>query len=52
MQISVKAEIRTMKSKEGKEYKALILKLTDKTEKMVIVSPAEIELLELKYGIK
>ena len=36
--------------KSGKSYKCVVVKLTDTLEKVIFLEPAEIELLQLKYG--
>ena len=39
-------ETRTSK-KKGSEYEVLVIKLTDKLEKLVFLDPAELELLKI-----
>lgn len=43
MQVNGKIETRT--SKQGKEYRVLVIKLTDTYEKLVFLTNAELELL-------
>lgn len=42
-----KATLETRTSKKGKEYEVLVIKLTDKTEKLIFLEPAELELLKI-----
>ena len=42
-----KATLETRTSKKGSEYEVLVIKLTDKTEKLVFLEPAELELLKM-----
>ena len=42
-----KATLETRTSKKGNEYEVLVIKLTDKLEKLVFLDPAELELLKL-----
>lgn len=42
-----KATLETRKSKKGNEYEVLVIKLTDKLEKLVFLEQAELELLKL-----
>lgn len=39
--------LETRLSKNGKEYQVVVIKLTDKSEKLVFLSPAELELLRV-----
>lgn len=39
--------LETRLSKSGKEYQVVVIKLTDKSEKLVFLSPAELELLRV-----
>lgn len=39
--------LETRLSKSGKEYQVAVIKLTDKSEKLVFLSPAELELLRV-----
>lgn len=43
-------EIRTIKKKDGGEFTACFIKITDRTEKMVFLDPAELELLQLRQS--
>lgn len=38
--------------KSNKTYKCIVIRLTDSLEKVIFLEPAEIELLELKYGTR
>lgn len=42
-----KATLETRTSKKGNEYEVLVIKLTDKLEKLVFLEQAERELLKL-----
>lgn len=42
-----KATLETRTSKKGSEYEVLVVKLTDKLEKLVFLTQAELELLKL-----
>lgn len=42
-----KATLETRTSKKGNEYEVLVIKLTDKLEKLVFLEQAELELLKL-----
>ena len=46
MDIKATLETRTKKDNSG-DYKVVVLKLSDKSEKLVFLNPAELELLEL-----
>lgn len=41
------ATLETRKSKSGSDYQVLVIKITDKIEKLVFLTPAELELLKL-----
>ena len=43
----LKATLETRKSKKGSEYDVIVIKLTDNTEKLVFLEPAELELLKM-----
>ena len=45
--MDVKATLETRQSKAGNDYEVLVIKLTDNSEKLVFLSPAERELLKL-----
>ena len=45
--MEVKATLETRKSKDGKDYQVLVIKLTNNYEKLVFLDKAEIELLNL-----
>lgn len=36
--------------KTGNKYKCLVIKITDRYEKVIFLSPEDIEILTLKYG--
>lgn len=38
-------------SKKGNTYQCIVIKITDKIEKLVFLTPAELELLELKSSV-
>lgn len=42
-----KATLETRTSKKGSQYEVLVIKITDNTEKLVFLEPAELELLKL-----
>lgn len=42
-----KATLETRTSKKGSQYEVLVIKLTDKLEKLVFLEQAELELLKL-----
>lgn len=42
-----KATLETRVSKKGAEYEVLVIKLTEKLEKLVFLDPAELELLKI-----
>ena len=42
-----KATLETRTSKKGNQYEVLVIKLTDKLEKLVFLEQAELELLKL-----
>ena len=42
-----KATLETRTSKKGSQYEVLVIKLTDKLEKLVFLDQAELELLKL-----
>ena len=41
------ATLETRKSKSGNDYQVLVVKITDKIEKLVFLTPAELELLKI-----
>ncbi len=46
--MDVKATLETRHSdKSGNDYQVIVIKLTDKCEKLVFLEPAEIELLKI-----
>ncbi len=47
-----KATLETRTSKKGTEYEVLVIKITDKIEKLVFLDPAELELLKLNSDKK
>lgn len=46
------ATLETRKSKAGNDYQVLVIKITDKIEKLVFLTPAELELLKLSSNSK
>lgn len=46
-ELSIKANLETRTSKDGKSYKVLVIKLTEDYEKLVFLDKAEIELLKI-----
>ena len=49
--IDIIARLETRTSKKGTEFEVVVLKLSDNAEKLVFLSPAEMELLKLYNGI-
>ena len=47
MRQEFKATLETRTSKKGNEYEVLVIKLTDKLEKLVFLYLSELELLKL-----
>lgn len=45
--MDVKATLETRQSKAGNEYEVLVIKLSEKSEKLVFLTEAEKELLKL-----
>lgn len=46
--MDIKATLETRKKKDGSgDYKVVVIKISDKSEKLVFLSPSELELLEL-----
>lgn len=45
--MSINATLETRTNKEGKVYKCVVIKISHNSEKIVFLSPAELELLEL-----
>ena len=43
----IDATLETRKSKAGNDYQVVVVKITDKIEKLVFLSDAELELLKL-----
>ena len=41
------ATLETRKSKSGNDYQVLVIKITDKIEKLVFLTAAELELLKI-----
>lgn len=42
-----KCTLETRKSKNGNDYEVIVIKLTEKLEKLVFLEPAELELLKM-----
>lgn len=47
MKIDLKCSLETRTSKKGTDYEVIVIKITDKIEKLVFLSPSELELLKL-----
>ena len=47
----IKCSLETRVSKKGNSYICLVIKLTDKLEKLVFLEQAEIELLKQYYNL-
>lgn len=47
MKQDFKATLETRTSKKGSDYEVLVIKLTEKLEKLVFLEPAELELLKM-----
>lgn len=47
MKQDFKATLETRTSKKGSDYEVLVIKLTDKLEKLVFLDAAELELLKI-----
>lgn len=51
--MELKATLETRKKKDGSgTYKVIVIKLSEKSEKLVFLTPSEVELLELTYKNK
>lgn len=51
--MKVNATLETRKKRDGSgEYKVIVIKLSEKSEKLVFLTPSEQELLELTYNSK
>lgn len=46
---NIQCSLETRVSNKGKEYKCLVIKLTDTYEKIVFLDNAELELLKVYY---
>lgn len=46
--MDVKATLETRQSKAGNSYQVVVIKLSDKSEKLVFLTSAEMELLRLQ----
>ena len=49
--IEVQATLETRTSKKGNDFEVVVLKLSDNAEKLVFLTPAELELLKLYNGV-
>lgn len=50
--MELKATLETRKKKDGSgTYEVIVIKLSERSEKLVFLSPAEMELLKLYLGI-
>lgn len=47
MKTDIKASLETRISKKGTDYEVLVIKITDRIEKLVFLSPSELELLKI-----
>lgn len=47
--MDLKCTLETRVSKEGKEYEVVVLKLSEHSEKLIFLQPAEKELLKMHY---
>lgn len=47
MKIDLECSLETRTSKKGTDYEVIVIKITDKIEKLVFLSPSELELLKL-----
>lgn len=47
--MDLKCRLETRTSKEGRPYEVVVIKLTDNSEKLVFLTPAEKELVKLSY---
>lgn len=50
--MEVKATLEERISKSGNPYKCIVIKLSENTEKVVFLEPAELELLNILYKTK
>lgn len=49
--MKLNATLETRKKKDGSgTYKVIVIKLSEKSEKLVFLTPSEVELLELTYN--
>ena len=49
--IDIQSTLETRQSKKGTEFEVVVIKLSDNADKLVFLSPAELELLKLYHGI-
>jgi hypothetical protein len=49
--IDIDARLETRTSKKGTEFEVIVVKLSDNAEKLVFLTPAELELLKLYNGV-
>lgn len=49
--MNLQAKLETRVSKEGKEYVCISIQLTKTLEKLVFLTPAELECVNFAYGI-
>lgn len=52
MKYDLKCSLEERTSQKGNKYQVIVIKLTDKVEKLVFLDNAELELLKLRNGIK
>ena len=49
--IDIEARLETRTSKKGTSYEVVVIKLSDNAERLVFLTPAELELLKLYNGV-
>lgn len=49
--MDLKCTLETRESKKGNEYEVIVIKLSDNADKLVFLTPAELELLKLYNGL-
>lgn len=50
--MELKCTLETRKSQKGNDYEVIVIKLSDKIEKLVFLEPAELELLKMSNSKK
>lgn len=51
MDVEIHATLETRTSKKDNRYEVIVIKLSDNAEKLVFLTPAELELLKLYYEV-